>query len=94
MVTVTVDSSEVVAARAALESIGRLRSPEPESVSIEAADGAGAVVSVVERLGAAAIRPRTVTVARPTLDDVFLLHTGATIEGREGGSQVESGVAA
>ena len=94
VVTVTVDSSEVVAARAALEALGRLRSPEPESVAIEATDGAGAVVGVVERLGAAGIRPRTVTVSRPTLDDVFLLHTGATIEGREGEGDAESGVAA
>ena len=89
VVTVTVDPAEVVAARAALEALGRVRAPEPESVSIEAADGAGAVVSIVERLGAAGIRPRTVTVARPTLDDVFLLHTGATIEGRESESESE-----
>jgi ABC-2 type transport system ATP-binding protein len=94
VVTVAVDSSEVVAARAALEALGRLRAPEPESVSIEASDGAGAVVAVVERLGAAGIRPRTVMVARPTLDDVFLLHTGATIEAREGEGRAESGVAA
>ena len=40
-------------------------------------------VEDLERLGGAGIRPRTVMVARPTLDDVFLLHTGATIEGRE-----------
>ncbi|HSD02706.1 MAG TPA: ATP-binding cassette domain-containing protein [Gaiellales bacterium] len=96
VVTVTVDQAEVVAARAALEALGRVRAPEPESVSIEAADGAGAVVSIVERLGAAGIRPRTVMVARPTLDDVFLLHTGATIEGREteGGAEAESEAAA
>jgi ABC-2 type transport system ATP-binding protein len=90
VVTVTVDQAEVPAARAALEALGRLRAPEPESVSIEAANGAGAVVSIVERLGAAGIRPRTVMVARPTLDDVFLLHTGATIEGRESESTAEA----
>jgi ABC-2 type transport system ATP-binding protein len=89
VVTVAVGPDEVVAARAALEALGRLRAPEPESVSIESADGAGAVVSIVERLGAAGIRPRTVTVARPTLDDVFLLHTGATIEGRESEADAE-----
>ena len=90
VVTVAVDSSETAAARAALEPLGRLRAPEPETVSIEAADGAGAVVSIVERLGAAGIRPRTVTVARPTLDDVFLLHTGATIEARESEGTTEA----
>jgi ABC-2 type transport system ATP-binding protein len=89
VVTVTVDPAEVTAARGALEAIGRVRAPEPECVSIEAADGAGAVVSIVERLGAAGIRPRTVMVARPTLDDVFLLYTGATIEGRE--SETDAG---
>ena len=70
------------------------RRPSPRASRSRRADGAGAVVAVVERLGAAGIRPRTVTVARPTLDDVFLLHTGATIEGREGEGRAESGVAA
>jgi ABC-2 type transport system ATP-binding protein len=90
VVTVTVAQAEVPVARAALEALGRLRAPEPESVSIEAANGAAAVVSIVERLGAAGIRPRTVMVARPSLDDVFLLHTGATIEGRESEGSAEA----
>ena len=83
VVTAAVAAGEAEAARAALRALGTLRAAEPESVSLETPDGAGAVVAVVEKLAAAGIRPRTITVARPTLDDVFLLHTGATIEGRE-----------
>jgi hypothetical protein len=40
-------------------------------------------VTILERLVAHGIRPSSVTVARPTLDDVFRRHTGATIESRE-----------
>ena len=38
------------------------------------------MAGIVERLRGAGIVPATITVARPTLDDVFLRYTGATIE--------------
>ena len=50
------------------------------SVALELTDGAAAVAAIVELLRGAGIVPPTVTVARPTLDDVFLRYTGATIE--------------
>jgi hypothetical protein len=40
-------------------------------------------VTILERLAEHGIRPTSVTIARPTLDDVFRRHTGATIGGRE-----------
>jgi len=84
LVTVTVAANEVEAARAALVSLGTLRAGSGHSVSLETPDGAASVVAIVERLAEVSIRPGTVMVARPTLDDVFFRHTGATIGGREG----------
>ncbi|MGZ4431670.1 MAG: ATP-binding cassette domain-containing protein [Gaiellales bacterium] len=83
VVTVAVAGDDVEPARAALQPLGRLRPAEGSAVSLETADGPAAVVGVVERLRAAGIRPASVTTARPTLDDVFLRHTGATIGYRE-----------
>jgi len=44
-------------------------------------DGAGAVADVVRLLHEAGIRPRAISLSRPTLDDVFLASTGRRIEG-------------
>jgi ABC-2 type transport system ATP-binding protein len=41
---------------------------------------AAAVLEPLGRVRGAGIVPATITVARPTLDDVFLRYTGATIE--------------
>ena len=83
VVTVEVDPAEAEAARAALAGLGVLRPGGDGEVALEAADGPAAVAVVVERLQRAGVRPGRVSVARPTLDDVFLRATGATIERRE-----------
>ncbi len=83
VVTVSLEPAELEAAQATLVEVGRLRPHEDGAVSLETPEGAAAVVSILERLQRAGIRPRSVTVARPTLDDVFFRHTGATIEGGE-----------
>jgi ABC-2 type transport system ATP-binding protein len=44
-------------------------------------DGAAVVASIVHSLADAHIRPGTISLARPTLDDVFLAATGRRIEG-------------
>ncbi len=87
VVTVTVADAELEAARRGLAALGTLRPAEDSTVSLETPDGAAAVVGIVERLAAEGIRPRAVTVARPTLDDVFFRYTGATIGGREGDAE-------
>ena len=46
------------------------------AVTLAVPDGAGFVPKLFERLG---VPIRSVTVTRPTLDDVFLAHTGTTI---------------
>jgi len=81
VVTVGLSESEPEAAAAVLEPLGRVRvAGGGRSVALELTDGAAAVAGIVERLRGAGIVPATITVARPTLDDVFLRYTGATIE--------------
>jgi ABC-2 type transport system ATP-binding protein len=71
-----------------LESLGRVRvAGGGRAIALELTDGAAAVARIVELLRGAGIVPLTITVARPTLDDVFLRYTGATIE--EHDEQVE-----
>ena len=81
VVTVGVDESEATGASAVLTPLGRVRiAGGGRSVALELTDGAAAVAGIVELLCGADIVPSTITVARPTLDDVFLRYTGATIE--------------
>jgi ABC-2 type transport system ATP-binding protein len=74
-------SEEAPSAAVVLEALGRVRvAGSGRSIALELTDGAAAVAGIVERLREAGIVPSTITVARPTLDDVFLRYTGATIE--------------
>jgi ABC-2 type transport system ATP-binding protein len=52
-------------------------------VTLSVADGAGFVPRLFTELG---VEIRSVTVQRPTLDDVFLAHTGSTIKDAEAGA--------
>ncbi len=84
VVTVGLEDSDPGAAVTALEPLGRVRvGSGGRSIALELTDGAAAVAGIVERLRGAGIVPATITVARPTLDDVFLRYTGATIEESE-----------
>jgi ABC-2 type transport system ATP-binding protein len=81
VVTIGVDEAEAQAAAVVLAPLGRVRiGGGGRSVALELTDGAAAVAGIVELLRGVAIVPATITVARPTLDDVFLRYTGATIE--------------
>ena len=44
-------------------------------------DGAAVVATIVHSLADAHLQPGTISLARPTLDDVFLAATGRRIEG-------------
>jgi ABC-2 type transport system ATP-binding protein len=80
VVTVGLVDSQAPSAAAALDALGRLRiAGSGRSIALELTDGAAAVALIVERLREAGIVPATITVARPTLDDVFMRYTGATI---------------
>jgi ABC-2 type transport system ATP-binding protein len=81
VVTVGVAEEEGERAAGVLGPLGQVRlGGGGRSIALELTDGAAAVAGIVERLRGAGIVPATITVARPTLDDVFLRYTGATIE--------------
>jgi len=71
-------------ARAALEGAGDLRDLVADGLRLRArADvGARAVPTVLATLEAAGISVSSVTVARPSLDDVYLRHVGHSFEGQ------------
>ena len=75
------------AATAVLERLAGLHEPalEGRTLHARADDGASAVPTVLAALDAAGLAVASVTVARPSLDDVYLRHTGRAYrpEGQE-----------
>jgi ABC-2 type transport system ATP-binding protein len=47
-------------------------------------DGGSAVPSIMQLLGGQGIEVKTISIARPSLDDVFLKYTGRTIRAQQG----------
>jgi ABC-2 type transport system ATP-binding protein len=80
-VTVTTDDDEA-ALRALRAEFGLEGAVREGAVTIAVPDGAGFVPRLFTRLG---VGIRSVTVTRPSLDDVFLAHTGTTIRDAEAG---------
>jgi ABC-2 type transport system ATP-binding protein len=76
------DATSSGAARAALERVANLREIAVDGTSLRArADsGARAVPTVLAALEDAGVVVASVTVARPSLDDVYLRHAGRTFE--------------
>ncbi|UWP80635.1 ATP-binding cassette domain-containing protein [Dactylosporangium fulvum] len=71
-------SSDGPKARTAIERVPGLReiALDGSRLSARADDGAAAVPAAIAALDAAGLRVATVTVARPSLDDVYLRHAG------------------
>jgi ABC-2 type transport system ATP-binding protein len=81
-VLVDLDAADSGAAAAAL---GRLRglsdvTAEGGTVRARAVAGAATVPAVVDALAAAGLEAASITVARPSLDDVYLAHVGRSLE--------------
>ena len=81
-VLVDLDAADSGAAAAAL---GRLRglsdvTAEGGTVRARAVAGAGTVPAVVDALAAAGLEAASITVGRPSLDDVYLAHVGRSLE--------------
>jgi ABC-2 type transport system ATP-binding protein len=83
VLTLGLDPSEHGKAQAALVPLAGLDhvTDAAEGLAVYVDDGAVAVAELVSLLGRVGIRPRTVSLSRPTLDDVFLASTGRRIEG-------------
>jgi ABC-2 type transport system ATP-binding protein len=87
VVTVAVSAEHREAAEgvlATLEGLTELR-PGTASLTLFVTDGPGAVANVIRMLDAAGIPFGPVSVAQPSLDEVFLRATGSRLEGAEQG---------
>jgi ABC-2 type transport system ATP-binding protein len=83
--TVQVELASATVAAAATEALRRVRglaevTAEGTTLRARADGGAGAVPAVLAALGEAAVEVQSVTVGRPSLDDVYLRHVGRSFE--------------
>jgi ABC-2 type transport system ATP-binding protein len=93
VVSVSVEGADVAATQAALFGLRGLERvvKEADGLALYVEDGAGSIAEIVRRLEREEIPAGAISVARPTLDDVFLRATGRRIEGRDSPEQ-EAGV--
>jgi ABC-2 type transport system ATP-binding protein len=82
------DAAHTEAAVAGLPGLERVVT-EPDALALYVADGAGQIAEIVRRLDREGIQVGAITVARPSLDDVFLNATGRRLEGREQVTETE-----
>ena len=85
VVTLALDGADAAATELAVAELDGLERvvAEPDALALYVENGAGSIAEIVRRLEAAGIRVGAITVARPTLDDVFLKATGRRLEGAE-----------
>jgi ABC-2 type transport system ATP-binding protein len=81
-ITITTDDDEA-ALRSLREDLGLDPAVHEGAITVAVPDGAGFVPRLFDRLP---VGIRSVTVTRPSLDDVFLAHTGTTIRDAEAGA--------
>ncbi len=58
--------------------------PSDGELAVYVKDGGSAIPSIMQILGSQSIEVKTISMARPSLDDVFLKYTGRTIRAQEG----------
>jgi ABC-2 type transport system ATP-binding protein len=91
VVSLALDGADVAAAERGLASLPGLERvvTEPDALALYVTDGAGQIAEIVRRLDREGIRVGAITVARPSLDDVFLKATGRRLEGQAQASEPE-----
>jgi ABC-2 type transport system ATP-binding protein len=89
VVSVSVDPDQVAATEAALTGLPGFERVmvESDGVALYVEDGAGSIAEIVRRLEREQIPTGAISVARPTLDDVFLKATGRRLEGQDATQQ-------
>jgi ABC-2 type transport system ATP-binding protein len=89
VVSVSVDGDHVAATESALAGLPGLERVMVEAggIALYVEDGAGSIAEIVRRLERERISTGPISVARPTLDDVFLKATGRRLEGQEATQQ-------
>jgi ABC-2 type transport system ATP-binding protein len=85
VVSVALDGADLSATEAALGGLHGLERivAEADALALYVENGAGQVAEIVRRLDQGNIVVGAITVARPSLDDVFLNATGRRLEGRD-----------
>jgi ABC-2 type transport system ATP-binding protein len=85
VVSVSLDAAEQQRATLALDGLPGLERvlAETGALALYVEDGAGSIAEIVRRLDREQITPGAISVARPSLDDVFLQATGRRLEGQQ-----------
>jgi ABC-2 type transport system ATP-binding protein len=85
VVSVSLDGADQIAIDAALTGLPGLERvvPEPDALALYVEDGASSIAEIVRRLDSDHISVGAISVARPSLDDVFLKATGRRLEGQQ-----------
>jgi len=85
VVTVSLHGADAEATRGALSGLRGLERivAVSDALALYLEDGAGSVAEIVRLLDGANLEVGAISVARPSLDDVFLSATGRRLEGRE-----------
>ena len=73
-----------------LERFGELASAQHQGVAVRLRPGVEGLADVIRALDAAGLRVANVELHTPTLDDVFLIKTGHSLEGGGGGSDANA----
>jgi ABC-2 type transport system ATP-binding protein len=91
VVSVSLDGADVAATEAALTGLPGLERVvvQPDALTLYLEDGASSIAEIVRRLENGYIRVGAISVARPSLDDVFLKATGRRLEEDEQTTQPE-----
>jgi ABC-2 type transport system ATP-binding protein len=91
VVSVSLDGADVAATEAALAGLPGLERvvAQPDALTLYLEDGASSIAEIVRRLDRDHIRVGAISVARPSLDDVFLKATGRRLEEEEQASPQE-----
>jgi ABC-2 type transport system ATP-binding protein len=85
VVSVSLDGADADATEGALTALPGLErvASEPDALALYVEDGAGSIAEIVRRLDRERIEVGAISVARPSLDDVFLKATGHRLEGQQ-----------
>ncbi len=86
VVSMDLDGADVDATQAAigeLDGLDHVVAAGSGTLALYLEDGPGSIAEIVRRLDGAQIRVGAISVARPSLDDVFLRATGRRLEGDE-----------
>ena len=83
VVSVSLDGADVAATEAALGGLPGLERVlvETDALALYVEDGASSIAEIVRRLDRDRIQAGAISIARPSLDDVFLKATGRRLEG-------------